>query len=502
MMPAIMRHLAESTLFAAIVGSVNLYRRRRGASRAATRHGLWLLAFAKFAIPTTLLVTAGASVASLVPFRPVTGGAFVDLSRLLFRAGRTPTIIVAMSHHDLSMWVVAIWLTGSLILLGDWIRRLRNWTLTLAPAGDAERNALEKAKDQLRIHNDIRLGVSDEVAELHLRGIVRSTFVMPRRLSSNLTTAELEAVMLHEMAHLRRRDNLVNSIAYVLCLAFWFHPLLWWMKRQLLIDCECACDQLVVETIETPRDYVSGILKVCRFAFADALAGVSGIGGWKLKQRLDLIMSYSNNQSRFPAPRRLLGLAAAILLLIPIAGGFLSRSVVDAQTTEKRKGIEFVSAKMSGNSAQDEQVLSALTALLNPNETVFNGPAGPYGKWLDEDVALIITPEERAAFLGLTSAPEREKFIAQFWEKRNPTPGAQENPFKEEHYRRIAFANDHYTKHDVPGRQTDRGRTYIVLGPPDEIDSHPEEKWEMWRYRKAGGTPDDLIINFDISDQW
>ncbi|MGA8599642.1 MAG: M56 family metallopeptidase [Bryobacteraceae bacterium] len=500
MTPAILRHLAESTLFAAIVVCVNLYLLRRGVSRPATRHGLWLLAFVKFAIPTALLSAAGASLASLLSFRPIAAGAFVDLSRLLFRAGRTPTIIVAMSHHDLSMWVVAIWLTGSLILLVNWIRRLRNWAVTLAPAGDAERNAFEKAKHQLGIRNNVRLGISGEVAEPHLRGIVRSTLVMPRRLSLNLTTAELEAVMLHEMAHLRRRDNLVNSIAHALCLVCWFHPLLWWMKRQLLIDCECACDQLVVETIETPRDYVSGILKVCRFAFADPLAGVSGIGGWKLKQRLELIMSYHNNQSRFPDRRRLLGAAAAILLLIPIAGGFLSRSVLEAQTAQKRKGIEFINATMSGNSVEDETVLSALTQTLNPNEMVFNGGSGPYGNWLN-DVALIITPHERAAFLELTSAQEREKFIAQFWERQNPNPGAQ-NPFKEEYYRRLAFANKHYTKHDVSGWQTDRGRTYIILGPPDEIDSHPDDKREMWRYRKASGTPDDLFINFDISDQW
>lgn len=502
MMPAIVRHLVESTLFAAIVAWINLYLRRRGTSRAATRHSLWLLGFAKFAVPTALLSAAGASLASLLSFRPMASRTVVDFSRLFFRMGTNSTVTIPAPHQYLSISIAGLWLTGALILLVNWIRRLRACAVSLGLSGDAERNALEKAKHGLGIRSDVRLGITDQVQEPHLRGLVRSTLVMPSHLSSNLSRGELEAVMLHEMAHLRRRDNLLNSLAYALCVTFWFHPLLWWMKRQLFIDCECACDQLVVETIETARDYVSGILKVCRFAFAGPLAGVSGIGGWKLKQRLELIMSYSMNQAPFPARRRLLSVAAAILLVIPIAGGFLSRGVLEAQTTEKRKGIEFVSAKMAGNSAKDEQVLSALTTLLNPNETVFNGVTGPYGKWLNEDVALIITPQERAAFLALTSAAEREKFIAQFWERRNPTPDAQENPFKEEHYRRIAFATDHYTKNDVAGWQTDRGRTYVVLGPADEIDSHPDEKWEMWRYHKAGGTPDDLIINFDISDQW
>src|SRR5271165_1115500 len=93
----------------------------------------------------------------------------------------------------------------------------------------------------------------------------------------------------------------------------------------------------------------------------------------------------------------------------------------------------------------------------------------PYAKWLDEDVRWIVTDRERAEFLKLSSDDDRDKFIESFWSRRNPNPGAQENVFKEEHYRRIAYSNIHFAS-GVPGWRTDRGRVYIVYGPPDEIE--------------------------------
>src|SRR5713226_135971 len=96
----------------------------------------------------------------------------------------------------------------------------------------------------------------------------------------------------------------------------------------------------------------------------------------------------------------------------------------------------------------------------------------PYKKWLDEEVAYIITDEERTAFLRLTNNEEREQFIEQFWLRRDPTPDTVENEFKEEHYRRIAYANERFAS-GIPGWRTDRGRIYIIWGKPDEIESHP-----------------------------
>src|ERR1700747_287328 len=138
--------------------------------------------------------------------------------------------------------------------------------------------------------------------------------------------------------------------------------------------------------------------------------------------------------------------------------------------------------------------------------------SGSYKKWLNEDVAYIITDEERAAFKQLSNDEERDNFIEAFWQRRDPTPDTVENEFKEEHYRRIAYANEHFAA-GIPGWKTDRGRMYIVYGKPDEIESHPsggsyerpmEEgggetstfPFEDWRYRYLEGIGQEIIIEF------
>src|SRR6202790_546335 len=136
----------------------------------------------------------------------------------------------------------------------------------------------------------------------------------------------------------------------------------------------------------------------------------------------------------------------------------------------------------------------------------------PYKKWLEEDGVWIITDEERAAFKQLSNDEERDNFIEAFWQRRDPTPDTEENEYKEEHYRRIAYANEHYAA-GIPGWKSDRGRIYIMYGPPDENESHPsggtyerpmEEgggetstfPFEDWRYRYLEGIGQEVIIEF------
>src|SRR5438876_7390728 len=133
-------------------------------------------------------------------------------------------------------------------------------------------------------------------------------------------------------------------------------------------------------------------------------------------------------------------------------------------------------------------------------------------KWLDEDVAYIITNEERAAFKALKTDEEREQFIEQFWLRRDPTPDTIDNEFKEDHYERIAYANERFAS-GIPGWKTDRGRIYILYGKPDEIESHPsggtynrpiEEgggttstfPFEIWRYRYVEGIGNEVLLEF------
>jgi GWxTD domain-containing protein len=135
-----------------------------------------------------------------------------------------------------------------------------------------------------------------------------------------------------------------------------------------------------------------------------------------------------------------------------------------------------------------------------------------YKKWLNEDVVYIITDEERAAFKQLSNDEERDQFIEAFWQRRNPTPDSEDNEYKEEHYRRIEYANEHFAA-GIPGWKTDRGRIYIMYGPADEIDAHPSGgtyerpndegggetstyPFEDWRYRYLDGVGQEVIIEF------
>jgi GWxTD domain-containing protein len=146
------------------------------------------------------------------------------------------------------------------------------------------------------------------------------------------------------------------------------------------------------------------------------------------------------------------------------------------------------------------------------DKDLFNELDSQYKKWLNEDVLYIISPEERSSFLHLSTNEEREQFIEAFWQRRNPDPDSADNSFKEEHYRRIAYANEHFSS-GIPGWKTDRGRLYIMWGPPDEIQTHPTGgtydrpasegggetstyPFEDWRWRYLEGIGENVEIEF------
>jgi GWxTD domain-containing protein len=185
-------------------------------------------------------------------------------------------------------------------------------------------------------------------------------------------------------------------------------------------------------------------------------------------------------------------LAAYALLLLPVAGQ-------QAQAPDPNPPAIPQNQKLTKD--QKQKMKKTLKELDNSFKT-----------WLNEDVVYIISPEERSAFLQLETNEEREQFIEQFWLRRSSNPDMPDNDFKEEHYRRIAYANEHYAS-GIPGWKTDRGRIYIIWGAPDEIESHPtggtydrpmEEgggstttyPWERWRYRYLEGIQENVELEF------
>ena len=195
-------------------------------------------------------------------------------------------------------------------------------------------------------------------------------------------------------------------------------------------------------------------------------------------------------------------LAFRLRFLVGISATLVLATAISAQNSSH-----------SDNSA-NETVSKPLTKkqLARKQKALEKELAGPWKKWMNEDVVYIITDEEKRAFKGFHTDEERQQFVEQFWLRRDPTPDTEENEYKEEHYRRIAYANDHYAS-GIPGWKTDRGMIYIKYGAADEIESHPsggsyqrpyEEgggqtstyPFETWRYRYLDGIGTNIMIEF------
>jgi GWxTD domain-containing protein len=186
-------------------------------------------------------------------------------------------------------------------------------------------------------------------------------------------------------------------------------------------------------------------------------------------------------------------------LFLVVLGGGVFLALGPTGTSAQDQGAPQPSAKQTKQQkASDRQLLKEL--------------ATPYKKWLDEDVAYIISPTERKSFLQLQTNEEREQFIEQFWQRRNPDPDSTDNPVKEEHYRRIAYANEHYSS-GMPGWKSDRGRMYIIWGKPDSLETHTlGETWtrpmdlgggdtqtyayEDWTYNEMEGIGQSIVVEF------
>ena len=197
-----------------------------------------------------------------------------------------------------------------------------------------------------------------------------------------------------------------------------------------------------------------------------------------------------------------------VILLFASLCPFVRAQTQDSQTTPA------TGAAVQGEQQESDPLKRPLTdKQKKANAKALKQELGKtYKKWLDEDVRWIITDEERSAFKQLSNDEERDQFIEAFWARRDPTPDTPENEFKEEHYRRIAYANEHFAA-GIPGWKTDRGRIYVMYGPADEIESHPsggtydrpmEEgggststyPFEQWRYRYLEDVGQEVIIEF------
>jgi GWxTD domain-containing protein len=290
--------------------------------------------------------------------------------------------------------------------------------------------------------------------------------------------SKLRAVIAHEQAHVARHDPVRQLAASIYRSVAWFHPLAWWLKAELAELAEQASDDAAIAAGEDRVKYAEALLSfIERTPRRVQWEGVPMANRQTRMRRIDRVLDQTRELSR-PANHR--ALAALILAALPLVYLATATRPVWAQAP------------------------AAVTPALPSVSANVCGGSPTYANWLNQDVAYIITQPERQAFERLGDEAECAHFVDQFWLRRDPTPGTPENEFKEEHYRRIAFANQHFASDRVQGSSTDRGRIYITYGPPDEIESHPENKtgateaypFDQWLYHHNAALGDDVLFEF------
>ncbi len=325
MIDVLLRHLLGATLLCLFFSLIACCFRHQA---AALRHCVWFISLLKFAIPTALLATAGARIAFVFPASAWISAIAVRLSLLLAGLSRVLPNSIRMQGTSLFTRVaLSVWLLGFAGSLLLWLLRLRQCSEHSVSASSEEQAALDRLKCKFGFAASIELRCTEGRSELALLGIVRPRIVIPHGLSRQLSEAELEAVLLHELAHARRYDNLISTLVHCLVCLFWFHPLLWFVEKQLLAEREQACDEVVLNSGIAPQVYVLGLIKVCKFHLVGDVAGVSTASGSELGVRFDRILAYQVGRP-VPYLARLATIAFAVLIaLLPVADGYCEQCV-------------------------------------------------------------------------------------------------------------------------------------------------------------------------------
>ena len=318
MMLALEKHLLESTIFALFVGALTLSFRRRG---PATRYMLWLLAAANFLLPTGMISVLGSRLAGLLPASHVSQTVPVLLVQWV--APSTISVPPQTANTDVLKYLLLfVWIFGCAGMLIAWLPKLWREPEFSVSGDNALEECLERLQRRIGLRQTLTLRFSDSIAEPMLFGFHKPIVVLPTGLAGKLSSAELESVILHELAHAKRRDNWTAAFAHVATCIFWFYPLLWWIERRLHRERELACDEMVVRYGAGPGDYMAGILKICRLQLTENVAGVSGVCRSNLKTRMEAIMSLSAETMPTPIPKTLFGSLVATVFLVPILVGF------------------------------------------------------------------------------------------------------------------------------------------------------------------------------------
>jgi uncharacterized protein (TIGR03435 family) len=319
---SVFNHLWQSSCFALVAGLVALALRRNS---PRVRYWVWLSASLKFLLPFALLVGVGnvvprpASSAAAVAF-PLFPNTFVQIAEPL-----APSVRVAAPTHAVVPWTeIAVWFVWGVGFLAIVIARGRSWLRV---------RAVLRGAAPIELPIPVRAVIAPGAGEPGVVGFVRPVLVLPAQLLEHLNSRQLDAVLRHELCHVRRRDNFFAAVHMVVEAIFWFNPLVWWIGSRMVEERELACDEEVLRMGCEPADYVEGILKVCRFYTESPLPCVAGVTGADVKKRLGAILAGTIGQELSGVRKLALVVMGVAALVTPVVIGVLTAPLIRAQVT-------------------------------------------------------------------------------------------------------------------------------------------------------------------------
>lgn len=320
----IVNHLWQSTIFALAAALLTLAFRRY---RAQVRYWLWLSASLKFLIPFGLLMSFGSGVWEALATRSIApdfAGPAVSL-KMMQIAQPFPAASFSPTASPTTNWlpiaIFAIWACGfgAVVLM-----RLRGWFRVRAAV---------EAGTPIDIDASVEVRSSPGLLEPGVVGFFRSTLLLPQGILQTLTPPQIEAVLAHELSHIRRRDNLTAALHMLVEAVFWFHPLIWWIGARLVQERERACDEAVLGLGTKPGDYAEAILNVCKLYVESPLRCVSGVTGPSLNSRIRAILTSRLAGELSHGRKAALVITGLAALAAPIVLGVMNAPLARAQSS-------------------------------------------------------------------------------------------------------------------------------------------------------------------------
>ena len=328
----LVNHMWQSTVVMGIAWLLALALRR---NHARTRYWVWMIASLKLLVPFSLLIGVGAWASGwaggwlrvLFAVRPTVQPTLRAVMEQIAQpfpqthfVDRAQTALAAHRADLLPLVLLAAWAGGLVIVVARWAV---GWRRVCTAA---------QAASPLNIAAAVPVLSSPAVIEPGIFGIFRPVLLLPDGILNRLTPAQLDAIVAHEMCHVRRRDNLTFALHMVVEALFWFYPAVWWIGERLIEERERACDESVVQSGGGAEIYAEGILNVCKFCVESPLACVAGVTGSDLKRRIVRIMAEQVAVKLDMSRKLLLSAIALMALAAPVVLGLVRTQQIRAQT--------------------------------------------------------------------------------------------------------------------------------------------------------------------------